>query len=43
MLLRVSRSDEEKTVFVREYLRCRYGKWETVVSHFRRPPRSHEA
>jgi hypothetical protein len=28
----------EKTVFVREYLRCRYGKWEVVTSHFRRPP-----
>jgi hypothetical protein len=28
-----------KTVHVREYLRLRYGKWETVISHFRRPPR----
>lgn len=29
---------DEWTVFVHEYLRLRYGKWETVVSHFRRPP-----
>jgi hypothetical protein len=29
---------EGKTVFVREYLRFRLGAWETVVSHFRRPP-----
>lgn len=29
----------ERTVHVRAYLRFRYGKWETVVSHFRRPPR----
>ena len=29
---------DEKTVLVREYLRFRYGKWETVISHFRRPP-----
>jgi hypothetical protein len=28
---------EEKTVFVREYLRCRNGKWECIRSHFRRP------
>lgn len=28
-----------KTVYVRSYVRVRYGKWETVVSHFRRPPR----
>jgi hypothetical protein len=28
----------EKTVLIREYLRFRYGKWETVISHFRRPP-----
>jgi hypothetical protein len=27
----------EKTVFVRSYHRFRHGKWETVVSHFRRP------
>ena len=27
-----------KTVFVRSYLRFRNEKWETVVSHFRRPP-----
>jgi hypothetical protein len=30
----------QKTVYVRQYLRFRYEKWETVVSHFRRPPRS---
>lgn len=29
----------EKTVYVRTYLRLRHGKWETIVSHFRRPPR----
>jgi hypothetical protein len=29
----------EKTVYVGKYLRLRYGKWETVVSRFRRPPR----
>lgn len=29
----------EKTVFVREYLRFRNGKWEDVTSHFRRPRR----
>lgn len=28
-----------KTVFVREYLRLRNGRWETVKSHFRRPRR----
>lgn len=28
-----------KTVFVREYLRFRYGKWEDVASHFRNQPR----
>ncbi len=27
-----------KTVYVREYLRFRYGKWEDVASHFRKPP-----
>lgn len=27
-----------KTVFVREYLRLRHGKWEDVTSHFRKPP-----
>lgn len=27
-----------KTVYVREYQRLRNGKWETVISHFRRPP-----
>jgi len=30
----------EKTVFVRSYVRRRNGSWETVVSHFRRWPRS---
>jgi hypothetical protein len=29
----------EKTVFVRSYLRHRFGSWETVCAHFRRPPR----
>ena len=28
-----------RTVYVREYLRCRIGKWEAVTSHFRRWPR----
>lgn len=27
-----------KTVYVREYLRCRYGNWESVRAHYRRPP-----
>ena len=31
---------EEKTVFVREYLRHRFGKWERVRSHYRSWPRS---
>lgn len=30
---------EGRTVFVREYLRLRNGRWETVRSHFRRPRR----
>ncbi len=30
---------EAKTVEVREYLRCRNGKWEQVRSHNRRPRR----
>ena len=30
----------EKTVFVHSYMRRRYGKWETVVSHHRRWPRT---
>jgi hypothetical protein len=29
-----------KTVHVRTYLRCRYGKWEEVQEHWRHP-RSH--
>lgn len=36
------RDDGEKTVFVREYLRCRNGKWETIASHFRRPRRKRD-
>lgn len=28
-----------KAVFVREYLRCRFGRWECVRAHFRRSPR----
>ena len=27
----------DRTVFVREYVRFKNGKWETVASHFRRP------
>jgi hypothetical protein len=30
-------------VFVREYLRLRYDRWETVRSHIRKWPRSREA
>lgn len=30
---------EDRTVLVREYLRLRNGRWETVRSHFRRPRR----
>jgi hypothetical protein len=30
---------EDKTVFVREYLRWRFGKQEHVCTHFRHPPR----
>jgi hypothetical protein len=29
----------EYTVYVRQYRRNRYGNWETVTQHFRRPPR----
>lgn len=29
----------EKVVYVREYLRCRFGKWECVRAHFRSLPR----
>lgn len=36
---RAAESAEEKTVFVRDYLRFRNGKWEDVSSHFRRPRR----
>jgi len=27
-----------KTVHVRTYLRCRFGKWENVRYHWRKPP-----
>lgn len=27
-----------KTVFVRDYLRHRFGRWEQVRSHLRKPP-----
>jgi hypothetical protein len=30
---------DDMTVYVREYQRFRYEKWETIVSHFRRWPR----
>jgi hypothetical protein len=36
----MNRLAEGKTVFVRAYDRFRYGKWEAVTSHFRRPPSS---
>lgn len=32
--------DGEKTVFVRSYLRLRFGNWEQVRSHHRKWPRS---
>jgi len=32
------KGSEAKTVYVRSYLRCRLGKWETVTDHFRSPP-----
>jgi hypothetical protein len=35
----LSQTDPGKVVFVNEYLRCRFGKWECVRPHFRRPPR----
>ena len=28
-----------KTVYVQTYLRCRYGRWETVRGHYRKLPR----
>jgi hypothetical protein len=31
-----------RMVSVRSYLRCRFGKWETVKSHFRGWPRVNE-
>ena len=30
-----------KPVYVREYVRFRYSRWETVVSHCRRWPKPH--
>jgi len=30
----------ETLVFVREYLRCRLGKWQRVRSHYRNWPKS---
>lgn len=36
--LRVSATTEEKTVEVREYLRCRLGVWQTISAHKRRRP-----
>lgn len=32
-------SNGTKTVYVHTYIRCRFGKWETVTDHYRRPPR----
>lgn len=29
----------DRVVFIREYLRCRFGKWECVRAHFRSLPR----
>lgn len=34
----LSTNYDGKTVFVREYLRERFGKWETVTCHYRSPP-----
>ncbi len=31
-------TNDSKTVYVRTYLRCRFGKWETVCDHYRRLP-----
>lgn len=31
--------DDARAVQVREYYRLRFGKWETVRSHTRRPPK----
>jgi hypothetical protein len=30
----------ERSVHVRSYLRLRFGSWETVISHYRRWPRT---
>ena len=30
---------DERIVFVRQYLRLRFGQWETVSAHYRKPPR----
>jgi hypothetical protein len=35
--------DEDRLVFVREYLRYRLDKWETVTSHLRKWPCSSKA
>jgi hypothetical protein len=35
----INQDAEAKTVSIREYLRCRNGKWEHVRSHLRRPRR----
>lgn len=32
--------DTAYVVYVRSYLRCRFGSWETVTSHYRRLPRN---
>lgn len=37
-MLGLSQKAKGWTVYVRQYLRLRYGRWETVISHFRRPP-----
>lgn len=34
----VKRMPWGRIVYVREYLRCRYGKWEQVRSHLRKWP-----
>ena len=39
VLLLIDRPAEDRTVEVRQYLRLRFGRWETVRSHYRRPPR----
>jgi hypothetical protein len=34
---------DDRTVYVREYLRLKNGRWETVKAHFRRPRRANGA